>query len=558
MLSTCNKSVLLIAVTLSVLMSHLLLMRSSYAESSAKYNQVGGISHNQIASSNNRDNSLKMPEINSAIRVNSYPIGIAANPSTNKVYVTNEFSNTVSIIDGTTDKVETTINVGSFPYGIDVNTLNNRIYVSNRGSDSVSVIDGATNTKIANVSAGKSPVGVAVNPSTSLIYITNIDSNTVSIIDGLANTLSGTIRVGNIPYGVVINPATNRIYVTNIGDNTVSVIDGKNNRLLGEIKTGSGTGAPAGIAINISANRLYVTDYLSNSLFVIDTLSNKLIHIIKVGKNPVGLAVNPVSDKIYITNIGDNTVSVIDGVKNQVVNTIGVIPILKTSFKDSNPLVNIPVDVRFPLITSFVAVNSATNTIYLTNAASNTVSTIDGNKDAVVVRLNFDVNPPHSGDIECNGLKNFGGNSTLYARGEVIQCVANPNRGYIFDSWSSVAKSLSNPLTFEISQFGTLTANFDPTFPPETYLFIILGSIGSVPIFWGWFNKDRQKHYLNTYLTRIEATYDKLYQTNRQEYLAQLQQISKELLDLFRRGKLSDSYYNILDRKASEYISLGK
>jgi hypothetical protein len=42
-----------------------------------------------------------------------------------------------------------------------------------------------------------------------------------------------------------------------------------------------------------------------------------------------------------------------------------------------------------------------------------------------------------------------------------------------------MVKSLSNPLTLEVSQFGTLTANFDPTFPPETYLFIILGSIGS-------------------------------------------------------------------------------
>ncbi len=96
---------------------------------------------------------------------------------------------------------------------------------------------------------------------------------------------------------------------------------------------------------------------------------------------------------------GDNTVSVIDVTKNQIVNTLEVIPILKTSFKDNDPLVNVPIDVRFPLITSFVAVNSATNMVYLTNTASNTISAIDGNKDTVVVRLNFDINPPHSGDI---------------------------------------------------------------------------------------------------------------------------------------------------------------
>ena len=56
---------------------------------------------------------------------------------------------------------------------------------------------------------------------------------------------------------------------------------------------------------------------------------------------------------------------------------------------------------------------------------------------------------------------------------------------------------------------------------------------------WGWFNKDRQKHYLNAYLTRIETTYDKLYENKKQEYLLlQLQQISKELLDLFEKKYL--------------------
>jgi YVTN family beta-propeller protein len=77
--------------------------------------------------------------IDSGIRVDSYPVGIAVNPTTNKIYVANEFSNTVSIVDGSTDKIEATVQVGSFPYSIDVNPLNNRVYVANRGSDSVSI-----------------------------------------------------------------------------------------------------------------------------------------------------------------------------------------------------------------------------------------------------------------------------------------------------------------------------------------------------------------------------------------------------------------------------------
>jgi hypothetical protein len=40
-------------------------------------------------------------------------------------------------------------------------------------------------------------------------------------------------------------------------------------------------------------------------------------------------------------------------------------------------------------------------------------------------------------------------------------------------------------------------------------------------------------------MTRIETIYDKLYENKKQEYLLlQLQQISKELLDLFERKNI--------------------
>jgi YVTN family beta-propeller protein len=529
---------------------------------------------NNNSYTNNTNNNL----INSGIRVDSYPVGIAVNPIINKVYVANEFSNTVSIIDGSTDKIQAAIKVGSFPYGIDVNPLNNRVYVANRGSNSISVIDGSTSLKIAEVQVGKSPVAIAVNPSSSLIYVTNIESGTVSVIDGITNTVSSTIKVGNIPYGIAVNPTTNITYVTNIGDGTISVIDNSksnnnynnhNNIQLARILDNvSGIIAPAGIAINISTNKAFVTDYASNTVFVIDLKTNRVVDKIKVGNNPVGISVNPISNRIYVTNIGDNTVSVIGGSKDlrlanssNIIATITVNPFLRTSFRVNDPLTKIPVNVKFPLVASLAAVNTANNMIYVTNTASNTVSVIDGKKEAVLVKLNFVTNPPNSGEIVCNGVRSLGTNSTLYIKGEILRCVANPNRGFNFDSWSGMANSMGNPLIVQISQFGTtLAANFDPTFPPETYLLVGLGIVGSVPVFVGWYTKNRQKHYLNVYLSRIESIYDTFFQDanyNRQEYIMHLEQIRKEILRLFRRGRISDAYYNILDKKTTDYISLG-
>src|SRR5215203_1453996 len=95
---------------------------------------------------------------NSGIDVNTFPVGIAVNPNTKKVYVANEYSNTVSVIDTETDKVQNRINVDVFPYGIDTNPLNNRVYVTNKGSNTVSVLDGSIDTKLLDISVGKSPV----------------------------------------------------------------------------------------------------------------------------------------------------------------------------------------------------------------------------------------------------------------------------------------------------------------------------------------------------------------------------------------------------------------
>jgi YVTN family beta-propeller protein len=181
---------------------------------------------NASAAVKNNDNMSKIGQISSeggvsqpGVAVDSYPIGVAVNPVTKKVYVTNEFSNTLSVISGVTDSKADTISVGSFPYGVAVNPFNDRVYVTNRGSNTVSVIDGPTSTKLSNIIVGNSPVGIAVNPSSNWIYVANINSGTVSVMDGITNKVTDTITVGKAPYGVAVNPVTNKVYVTNIQSN---------------------------------------------------------------------------------------------------------------------------------------------------------------------------------------------------------------------------------------------------------------------------------------------------------------------------------------------------
>src|SRR6185437_1595028 len=75
---------------------------------------------------------------------------LAVNPITNRIYVadggyySSGNGNTVSVIDGQTNTVSSKVQVGQFPFGIGINTVTNKIYVGNAVSATVSVIDGGS------------------------------------------------------------------------------------------------------------------------------------------------------------------------------------------------------------------------------------------------------------------------------------------------------------------------------------------------------------------------------------------------------------------------------
>ena len=81
-------------------------------------------------------------------------------------------------------------------------------YISNQGSNSVSVINTATNAVVATVGVGTNPSGVAVTPDGTRAYVANTGSNSVSVINTATNAVVATVAVGNLPiaFGKFIGP----------------------------------------------------------------------------------------------------------------------------------------------------------------------------------------------------------------------------------------------------------------------------------------------------------------------------------------------------------------
>jgi YVTN family beta-propeller protein len=268
--------------------------------------------------------------------VGTYPYAIGVNPTTGKIYVANFGSNTVSVIDGTSNLVVATVAVGIYPYAVGVNPTTNKVYVANLTSNTVSVINGTSNLVVATVAVGSTPCAVGVNPTTNKVYVANENSNSVSVIDGTSNLVVATVTVGNYPCPVGVNPTTNKIYVANAGGQSVSVIDGTSNLVVATVTVGT---CPCAVGVNPTTNKVYVANAGGQSVSVIDGATNGVVATVTVGSHPINVGVNPTTDKVYVANWSSNSVSVI-----YYLTTTGLSPDHKTAGDPGDPAFTLTVN----------------------------------------------------------------------------------------------------------------------------------------------------------------------------------------------------------------------
>ena len=316
------------------------------------------------------------------------PTAVAVNPNTNKIYVANQNSNNVTVIDGATNNT-VTVATGIGPDAVAVNPVTNKIYVANASGGTVTAIDGGSN-QASTISTGLYPLALAVNTLTNKTYVANYSSNSVTVIDGATN-LASNIDVGRRPYALAVNALTNQIYVADSGSNDVAIIDGATN----SVTTVAVDQLPRALAVNQVTNQVYVANYLSNSVSVIDGTTGAVTEV-PAGTSPVSVAVDPVRNRAFVANSGSNSGTMIDGT------TLSTTPIAAGSSPiavDVGPVTNkvyFADDVYTGALTMFdpasgasasiavgrfptaLAVNPITNRIYVANSNEHSVSVIAG------------------------------------------------------------------------------------------------------------------------------------------------------------------------------------
>jgi YVTN family beta-propeller protein len=254
------------------------------------------------------------------------PYAVAANPVTNRIYVTNRFSHSLSVIAGDTNTVLATLDLpgAGFLEAVLVNPSTNRVYVSDFTNGTVIVLDAQTNRVITTITLQPtgSPSGLALNPSTNRLYVANrLTGPSVSVIDVGTDTFLHNISLPNAlhPLAVAVDPGRNRVYAVG-GRDTLSIIDAQTDTLITN-KSLAGADTPFSVAVNTANGRVYVGNAWSHDAWVLDgqsyTLMGRTAFTGSFG-GAVGIVVlfDPTSGRgfaAYDNDVPVNAVSVIDG-----------------------------------------------------------------------------------------------------------------------------------------------------------------------------------------------------------------------------------------------------
>lgn len=266
------------------------------------------------------------------------------------IYVTNQATNNVHVLQSTDGLQVATIPVGQAPTGIALDSTGTFGYVANRGDNTVSRIDVATNTQGTVIAVTGNPTAVALTPDGSTAYV--VQSTECSVpppaptptpgatptpgpspspspvpdpicqvvaIDTATDTVIANIDVGNEPFDVAVSPSGGFAYVTNRADDTISVIDTSTNLVIDTIGVGD---TPEGIAVG--GGELYVTNDAANTVTVIREIDLQIVGTILVGAGPLGVAASPDGTRGIVSNDVDSSISVFEAGTQTLLGTIPV------------------------------------------------------------------------------------------------------------------------------------------------------------------------------------------------------------------------------------------
>jgi YVTN family beta-propeller protein len=192
-------------------------------------------------------------------------------------------------------------------------STHDRVYAADQTSNTVSVIDPSSNKLLGVIRLGDpvpgalSPLyrgqllvhGLGFSPDSKTLAVVSVASNSVTLIDTATNMVKGTVYVGRSPHEPFFTPDGHELWVTVRGENYVSVIDPV---LMKEVRRIELANGPGMTMFGPDGRYGFVCSSFTPELAVVDMASHQVIsRLPQASPFCPNISVSPENDEVWIT-----------------------------------------------------------------------------------------------------------------------------------------------------------------------------------------------------------------------------------------------------------------
>jgi YVTN family beta-propeller protein len=309
-----------------------------------------------MKSSTKTSRELRLGALLSALSLAIPVLAQAQTGESFQLYVSNERSDDVTVINAADLQPAATIPVGKRPRGIHASVDGKLVYVALSGTpiavpkidaqgnpvfqrgkdddddesshadktaDGIGVIDVAQHKLTNKLLVGSDPEEFALSKSGAELYISNEDVKTASVISLSNGKVEHIIPIAQEPEGVATSPDGKAFYVTCEAGGEVFVVDTANFKVVGHFSVPP---RPRSMAFLLDSAIGFIPSESTGQLNVIDTANYKVLKTIALpqGSRPMSVKVSVDGKKIYVSNGRAGTVSVLDSHSYELLDSIKV------------------------------------------------------------------------------------------------------------------------------------------------------------------------------------------------------------------------------------------
>jgi YVTN family beta-propeller protein len=273
-----------------------------------------------------------------------------------QIYVSNESSGDVTVINGRDNQVLGAIPVGKRPRGIHASPDGKTVYVAlsgtpisappaldakgnpifqkgndddddavkaDKSADAIGIVDVAQKKLLSKISAGSDPEEFSLSKDGTRLYVSNEDVKTASVINIASGKVEHIVVVGQEPEGVATAPDGKRFYVTCEAGGEIYAIDTAAYTTAGHFKVNA---RPRSMDFMPGTGIGFIPSESAGELNVVDTANLTVLKIIALppGSRPMKVKVASDGRRVYVSNGRAGTISVLDARTYELLNTIKV------------------------------------------------------------------------------------------------------------------------------------------------------------------------------------------------------------------------------------------